>query len=128
MGLSLRGQALSLLLAFALGLGLGLLYDLFRPVRRRGGDALWDGLFCLCAACLAFLSAMRAESGVLGTGKLLLSLLGMLSYFHFFSPVCLPALEALFSKLEYCWQILKFLQKKLLFLQKNSFKIHEDDL
>ena len=128
MGLSLRGQALSLLLAFALGLGLGFLYDLFRPIRRRGRDALWDGLFCLCAACLAFLFAMRAENGVLGTGELLFSLLGMLSYFHFFSPVCLPALETSLSKLEYCWLKLKLLQKKLVFLQKNSFKINEDDL
>ena len=75
MALSIRGQALSLLLACGLGLVLGLLYDMLRPIRRRGGDTLWDGLFCLCAAGAAFFLAMRAESGVLGTGELLMSLL-----------------------------------------------------
>ena len=88
MALSIRGQAFSLLLACGFGLGLGLLYDMLRPIRRRGGDTLWDGLFCLCAAGAAFFLAMRAESGVLGTGELLMSLLGLLAYFHFLSPAC----------------------------------------
>ena len=33
-------QALALALAFGLGLGTGLMYDMLRPLRRRGGKPL----------------------------------------------------------------------------------------
>lgn len=90
MDLSIRLQAVSLLLACALGMGLGLLYDLLRPIRRRSGDFVWDLLFCFCAAVSAFLFAMRSPAAVLGTGDLLLALFGLLAYFHLLSPVLLP--------------------------------------
>lgn len=80
MGVDIRAQALSLLLGCALGAGLGLLYDLLRPIRRRGGEALWDLLFCLAAAAAAFLFAMRAENGVLGSGEVLACLAGLTLY------------------------------------------------
>ena len=83
-------QALSLLLACALGTGLGLLYDLLRPIRQHSGNLVWDLLFCVIAAVSAFLFAMRSPDGVLGTGELLLSLFGLLAYFHLLSPVFLP--------------------------------------
>ncbi len=122
MALSIRAQALSLLLAFGLGLGLGLLYDLLRPIRQRGGDALWDVVFCLSAACLAFFLAMRAETGVLGTGELLLSLLGLLAYFHFLSPVCLPVLERLCLKIGVLLTNTQVLIKKVGFSAKKLFQ------
>ena len=75
---SIRAQALLLLLAFALGAGLGLLYDLLRPLRRRTGDALWDLLFCAAAALGCFCFAMRSEHGRLGSGELAASLAGSL--------------------------------------------------
>ena len=90
MALSIRAQALSLGLSCALGLAFGLLYDLLRTIRRHGGNAVWDALFCLCAASGAFLFAMRSPGGTLGTGDLLFSLLGLLVYFHILSPVLLP--------------------------------------
>ena len=90
MDLSIRLQAVSLLLACALGMGLGLLYDLLRPIRRRSGDFVWDLLFCFCAAVSAFLFAMRSPAAVLGTVDLLLALFGLLAYFHLLSPVLLP--------------------------------------
>ena len=93
MELSIRAQALSLLFACGLGAGLGLLYDLLRPIRRRAGNGLWDFLFCLCAASLAFLFGMHAENGVLGTGEILLSLTGLLLYLRLFSPLLLPRWE-----------------------------------
>lgn len=80
MGVNIRAQALSLLLGCALGAGLGLLYDLLRPIRRRGGEALWDLLFCLAAAAAAFLFAMRAENGVLGSGEVLACFAGLTLY------------------------------------------------
>lgn len=90
MDLSIRLQAVSLLLACALGMGLGLLYDLLRPIRRRSGNLVWDLLFCFCAAVSAFLFAMRSPAAVLGTGDLLLALFGLLAYFHLLSPALLP--------------------------------------
>lgn len=122
MALSIRGQALSLLLACGLGLVLGLLYDMLRPIRRRGGDTLWDGLFCLCAAGAAFFLAMRAESGVLGTGELLMSLLGLLAYFHFLSPACFPAMEALVSEFGVLLTNTQLLIKKVAFSAKKLFQ------
>lgn len=90
MELSIRTQAVSLLLACALGMGLGLVYDLLRPIRRHRGDFVWDLLFCLCAAVSAFLFAMRSPGGVLGTGEILLALFGLLVYYHLLSPTLLP--------------------------------------
>ena len=86
MGVDIRAQALSLLLGCALGAGLGLLYDLLRPIRRRGGDTLWDLLFCLTAAAAAFLFAMRAENGVLGSGEVLACFAGLALYGQLLSP------------------------------------------
>lgn len=99
MGLNNRAQAVSLLLACALGGGLGLLYDLLRPIRRRTWNGFWDFLFCLCSAAAAFLFAMRSENGVLGTGELFSALLGLLFYFRFLSPRLLPMFDAYVQKL-----------------------------
>ena len=96
MGTSPAAQALALLPAFFLGMGLGLLYDLLRPPRRRGGEklgALLDLLFALCAGAAAFLNAMGASDGRLGIWELAVSLLGFLFYLHLLSPGLLPLLE-----------------------------------
>ena len=103
MALSIRAQILALLSALALGAGLGLTYDLLRALRRRSGDTLWDILFCVSAACAAFLFAMRAENGVFGTGELLLSLLGMLLYFRTLSPLCLPLFASALEEFRVIW-------------------------
>ena len=94
MALSVRTQALSLLLACALGVGLGLFYDLLRPIRRRGGSLFWDLLFCLTAAVVCFLFAMRAGDAALGTGELMSALLGLLLYLRLLSPFCFPIFES----------------------------------
>ena len=113
MGLSIRAQALSLLAAFALGAGLGFTYDLLRAPRSRSGNALWDLLFCACAACVSFLFAMRAENGVFGTGELLFSLLGMLLYFRALSPVCLPLIGFCIEKFRVIWINTQLFSKKV---------------
>ena len=99
MGVSLRSQGVSLLLALTAGVGLGILYDLLRPLRRRCGDMLWDLLFCAAAAFLCFCLAMRSGSAALGTGELAASLLGLLGYFSLMSPLVLPIFENSVSRI-----------------------------
>ena len=122
MELSIRAQALSLGLALALGAGLGLLYDLLRPIRRHGGGPIWDALFCLCAAAAAFLFAMRAPDGVLGSGEVLLSLFGLLLYFQLLSPVFLPAFVKLDRLIGAIWIITQNTKKKVLLSAKKLFQ------
>ena len=99
MGVSLRSQGVSLLLALTAGVGLGILYDLLRPLRRRCGDMLWDLLFCAAAAFLCFCLAMRAGSAALGTGELAASLLGLLGYLSLVSPFVFPIFENLVNRI-----------------------------
>ena len=89
-------QALALLSSLLLGLGLGLLYDLLRPPRRRGSaalGALLDLFFALAAGAAAFVNAMSAGEGRLGLWELSASLLGFLLYLQLLSPLLLPLLE-----------------------------------
>ena len=98
MGVELRGQALALLWAVALGLAIGLCYDLLRPIRYWAGrvlGALLDVLFCLLAGGGAFLYAMGADNGRLGLWELGAMLLGFLFYLHFPSRLLLPIFSAL---------------------------------
>jgi Spore cortex protein YabQ (Spore_YabQ). len=120
--LSIRAQTVSLLLALALGAALGLLYDLLRPIRRRGGDTLWDILFCLAAAAFSFLFAMRSEAGVLGTGELLLSLLGLLLYFQLMSPMLCPIMERCARKIGVIWIFAQSIAKKVPKTAKKLFQ------
>ena len=88
MELMISRQALGLLLALALGVLTGLLYDLVRPFRRRGGAVLavlMDLLFSLAAGTCAFIYAMGASSGRLGLWELFMTLMGFMLYMHFFS-------------------------------------------
>ena len=112
MAQSVRAQGLSLLAACSLGVGLGLLYDLLRPLRRRSRDWIWDTLFCLAAAALGFCFALRADSGRLGSGELLCILVGFVIYIHFLSPLLFPEFEnfALFCD--------RTLEKSRIFLKK----------
>ena len=125
MALSIRAQAVSLLLACALGAGLGLRYDVLRALRRRGRDTPWDLLFCLLAALCAFLFAMRAENGLYGTGELLLSLAGLLLYFQCLSPLCLPIFTAGLEKIRVFWIITQNSAKKVAFSAKKLFSNEE---
>lgn len=122
MGVDLRAQVLSLALSCALGIFLGLLYDLLRPVRRHAGNAFWDALFCLCAASGAFLFAMRAPDGKLGTGEILLCGLGLLGYFHLLSRFCLPLFVSLDRIIGAIWIFTQNSGKKVVFSVKKLFQ------
>lgn len=102
MGIELEGQALRLLLAAGGGFGLGLFYDLLRPVRRRlGRPAGWllDLLFCLGAGAGAFVYAMGAGSGRMGLWELAAALLGFAVYMNTLSGPVFRALSALLDLL-----------------------------
>ena len=103
MALSIRAQGLSLLLALGAGAGLGLLYDLLRPLRRRGRDGLWDLLFCAATAFLCFLLAMREKNGRLAGGQLMSSLVGLLLYERLFSPPLVPLLDRAAAGISIIW-------------------------
>ena len=122
MHVDLRAQALSLLLACALGTALGMLYDLLRTVRRHGNNALWDALFCLCAATGAFLYAMRSPSGMLGTAEILLCGLGLPSYFHPLSPLFLPLFDNLDRTIGAIWIFTQNSGKKVALSAKKLFQ------
>lgn len=123
MGLGIRAQAASLLFACAGGAGLGILYDLLRPIRHRGGDTLWDLLFCVCAAGLAFLLAMRAESGALGTGEIAFCLVGLLLYLWLLSPLLLPVFEKTAETIGAIFKKAQFIAKKVWTWTKKLFQI-----
>lgn len=124
MGLSIREQGLSLLLALGVGCALGLGYDLLRPLRRRSRDGLWDLLFCAAAAVLCFLLAMREENGRLAGGQLLSSLAGLLLYIWLFSPTLAPIWEQIAARISMIWifgaNCLKKIQKTAKKLFQNS--------
>ena len=126
MAQSIRVQALFLLLAVGLGAGLGLLYDLLRPLRRRTNDALWDLLFCLAAALGCFCFAMYSGSGRLGSGELAAALAGFLLYVHALSPSVAPILERLTRRIGSIWIFMGAQLKKIQNYEKKFFKKSEE--
>ena len=76
-----------LLTALLFGAGLGLLYELLRPLRHRAGraGALLDVLFAILSGIAAFVFAMGAENGRMGQWELAAMLAGFLLWLHFLS-------------------------------------------
>ena len=121
MGLSIRAQSLSLLWALLLGMGLGLLYDMLRPIRRRSGDLFWDLLFCLCASAAAFLFVMRTGSAR-GIGETLFCTLGLFGYFQLLSPLLLPVFDKLDRAIRVFWIFTQNAGKKVSQTAKKLFQ------
>ena len=99
MNLSIAHQGWALLLSLAMGVGIGLMYDILRPARRHSGTALarlLDALFAVTAAAALFFFAMASGDGRLGTWELAAALLGFLLYMHLLSPLLLPPVEKIF--------------------------------
>ena len=123
---SLRAQALSLLPALLLGMGLGLLYDLLRPPRRRVGRlpaALLDLFFALFTGAAAFLNALASSGGRLGLWELTCTLAGFLFYLWALSPLLLPVLELPFRVISDTIRLFKNLEKKMGKTAKKIFSI-----
>ena len=113
----MAAQAFSLLLSGLGGIGLGLFYDLLRPIRRRTGDLLLDLLFCLGAAVLCFCSAMRAPTGRLGVWELGAALLGLCLYLSLLSPTLFPIFE------KFVTRFALILENACLFLKKTTTSV-----
>ncbi len=126
MAQSIRTQALFLLFAAGLGAGLGLLYDLLRPLRRRTNDALWDLLFCAAAALGCFCFAMYGGSGRLGSGQLAAALTGFLLYVHGLRPSVAPVLERTARGIGNIWVFIGRQLKKIQICEKKFFKKSEE--
>jgi len=81
-------QAISLCVAFVIGLGFGLLYDLIRPFRRRAPFFLeftLDLFYWLVVTCLILLCAPLLSQGYLRIFMLMTHGLGAFCYFKLFS-------------------------------------------
>lgn len=107
-----------LLPGLLLGIGLGMLYDLLRPLRRSAGPwaALLDVCFALLAGAAAFAAAMHAADGRLGLWSLAAALLGFLIQLYFLSGV--KQLRSWFIS----WIRLKKEKNSLKFRQKSTSK------
>ena len=98
----LSRQGLALLAALLMGVGIGVIYDMLRPVRRRTGrfaGAALDVLFCAASGCAAFAYAMGAGDGRLGLWELAAALVGFLLYMHTLSESLLRLFTALLDAL-----------------------------
>ena len=114
MELSITQQAMSLLYFSALGLALGLLYDLLRQLRYSWGRAiLWDGLFCSVAAAGCFVLSM--EQGKLGVWDILLTLALFCLYINYISGFIFPVIAHVFGLFS---SFVRFLVKKYFFIKK----------
>ncbi len=109
---NLLDQALSLLCFALLGLGLGLLYDLLRPLRYAGKHAfLWDGSFCAAAAAGIFFLSMG--SGRLGLWDITAALLSFCLYINLLSALILPGILGISKTMHNCYENIVLYAKKL---------------
>lgn len=94
-------QVINLLLFFALGVLLGIFYDLLTPLRRSGGMLLagfMDAAFSLCAAAFVFLLAMRfAPDGRVGIWELSAAFSGFIVYINAFDRFVYKFFQILFT-------------------------------
>ena len=95
MRIQVSGQLLLFSQSILLGLGLALLYDLLRPLRRRSGRLapLWDGGYCLTLAVLLGLFTLQRGGGELRLYCLLGTLGGAVLQFACFSRLLAPLWE-----------------------------------
>lgn len=131
MGICPSAQALELLGALLLGLGLGLGYDLLRLPRHRIGTlggSLLDLLFALLAGTSAFLLAMSTQAGRTGLWDLSATLLGFLLYLHALSPAVLPLLEEGYRMMFSTIQLFKKIEKNLWKSAKKTFQTRKNGL
>jgi hypothetical protein len=91
----ISGQLAELGLSLAMGAGLGLLYDVFRALRRRTGaraGAVLDALFALSAAFMLFAFGMGPGEGSVQVFTVIFAALGLAAYMAAVSPPVLKAL------------------------------------
>ncbi len=116
MELPLHFQAVGLFLGAAFGAGLGLVYDLIRPLRRSAGGLGWvfDALYALCAGFGLFVLSMCMPLGRPVVWEIMAAVLGFGAYLRFLSPLLLPVFAAVFAFLLLpCKKMCGYMQKVL---------------
>lgn len=119
MELPLHFQAVGLFLGGVFGLGLGLIYDLIRPIRRSAGSLGWlfDAFYAVCAGLALFLLSMCMPLGRPGVWEIMAAVLGFGAWLRFLSPLLLPLFTAAFSFLLLPFKkMCGFMQKVLIFI------------
>ena len=121
MEIELSRQSAALFIALLMGVCIGVLYDLLRPLRRRTGrmaGALLDVLFCAASGCAVFTYAMGAGDGRLGIWELAAALIGFLLYMHTLSTLFLRVFTAMLDVLYKAASAVKEFARKLFLMTK----------
>ena len=102
----------------ALGLALGLFYDILRPMRYfKNRNFIWDLVFCTVSAAACFVLSMNRGNAHIW--ELASALLFFCLYINYFSPFLLPLFLAAFkSLLRFCLYILQSWKKLQIFVKK----------
>ena len=116
MELYVSHQLLQLVCSAAVGIGIGLVYDVFRILRRcLKADALFDALFWLCCLAALFTLGMDMGEGALHIFMLAFAVLGFASYMLLLST---PVMTVLYK-------IAHIVSPALSPLKKIRFPVHE---
>lgn len=124
MELEIGKQAFVLASSFVLGVLLGGMYDMMRPLRRRAsnaGAAFIDALYALCALIVSFSFAMGAANGRFGVWELTFIFLGFTSYIQLLSDRVYPIFNGAVKLMEKFFVIIKNFNKKTAKLAKILF-------
>lgn len=125
MELPVTAQAVQFGLSALLGVGLGLVYDLLRALRRhiRKLTALLDAVFCLTVLCALLLLALYVGHGQLRVFMIPGVALGATAYFLTLSPLAVRLFEGFWRLLTLPWRLLFRLGRKIFgFFQKIAKK------
>ena len=118
-------QAKALGFALLLGLVLGFVYDMVRPVRRRSGtwgERILDVLYAVFSGSAVFLYVLAAPGGRLGVWELGFALAGFLLYTHILSDRVYYVTDRFFVLVIGLIRRIKNFIKKILIMTKMYFQ------
>ena len=127
MELYVSRQLMQLLCSASVGMGIGLVYDLFRILRRRlKADALFDILFWLCCLAALFTLGMDMGGGALHIFMLVSAAFGFSAYMLTLSTPVMGVLDKIASVISLALSPLKKLEKFFAKVVKKFFSYFRD--